>query len=368
MKVLYIITSTEMGGAEKALSALAQFIAENGNEVRVLCVRPLGQVAFSMQKNGIDVKTISHKLPGKIIQKIRTEIQSFQPDIVHAMLFRAIEYSRLACAGTSVKLIVTPHFDLSKKSFLLRLADRLLKSQDILTVAESFSTAEYLIDKQGYSKDKVYLLPNGIDKDKFFKDESLRTVLRNQYGFHVKTIVFVCVARLVSVKDPITLLKAFRNVWMRNPDVRLVYVGEGAERNKIEEYIRQSGMQDCVVLVGEQREVNAYLNMADVFVLPSLEESLPLALLEALHVGLPCVVSQVGDMPRWVEHGKNGYVFPSGDVTLLSCFLNLLAENETSREEMGLASLEKAGEAQDNLTQYQQLYQQLIDGKFSREN
>ena len=108
--------------------------------------------------------------------------------------------------------------------------------------------------------------------------------------------------------------------------------------------------------------------MADVFVLPSLEESLPLSLLEALQVGLPCVVSKVGDMPRWVEHGKNGYIFNPQDITLLSCFLNLLLEDETSRREMGENSLEKASEITDNLTHYQQIYQQLVSGKFSREN
>ena len=368
MKILYIISSTQTGGAEKALSVLTKAVSKSGNQVKVLCIKRLGNVAVEMERNGIEVKSIHSKLPGKVIQKIREEVKSFQPDIVHAMLFRAIEYARLACAGTKVKLIVTPHFDLSKKPFLLRLLDRLLKVQDTLTVAESLSTADYLIKHQRYDKNKVYLLPNSIDKTQFYKDITLREQERARYGFHVKTIVFICVARLAGVKDPMTLLQAFRNVWLRHPQVRLIYVGEGEERAKMERYIRQSGMKDCVILAGEQSQVNAYLNMADVFVLPSLEESLPLALLEALQVGLPCVVSNVGDMPNWVEHGKNGYVFQPQDITLLSCFLNLLVENESTRLEMGENSLEKASQITDNLTHYQQIYQQVVSGEFSREN
>ena len=136
----------------------------------------------------------------------------------------------------------------------------------------------------------------------------------------------------------------------------------------MENYIHQSGMDKNVILVGEQADINAYLNMADVFVLSSIEESLPLALLEALNVGLPCIVSHVGDMPLWVEHGQNGYVFNPGDITLLSCLLNLLADNQQARIEMGAKSLAKAAQMTDAFAQYQQIYQQLIGGQFSREN
>jgi len=368
MKILYVITSTETGGAEKALSALAQETVRQGHTVRILCIKKLGRIAEQLQQNGLEVKTIYSKLPGQIVRKLKAQMADFRPDIVHAMLFRAIELARLACDKNSVKLVVTPHFDLSKKNFLFRLADRLLEVKDTLAIAESFSTAEYLIKQQGYPKNKVYLLPNGIDKTQFYRDESLREKMRKAKSFHVKTVVFLCVARLSPVKDPLTLLQAFRNVWLRNKETRLVYVGEGQERSKLEAYLRQNGMEKTVFLEGEKDNINDYLNMADVFVLPSKEESLPLALLEALQVGLPCVVSRVGDMPLWVEHGQNGYVFNPGDITLLSCLLNELADNEKLRREMGEKSLEKAAQIIDSFTQYQQIYQQVVTGEFSREN
>ncbi len=368
MKILYVITSTETGGAEKALLALSGAVAAQGHQVRIICLKPLGRVAAEMQQNGLDVKSIYGRLPGRIVHRLKKEIELFRPDLVHAMLFRAIEYARMACDGKSVRLIVTPHFDLSKKPFLFRLADRLLKEKDTLAVAESMATAEYLIKHQGYHKDKVYLLPNGVDRSLFYRDNSLRVMMRNKYSFHVKTLVFICVARLAAVKDPLTLIQAFRNVWMRFPDVRLIYVGEGGERAKLEAYIRESGMQACVQLVGEQTNINAYLNMADVFVLTSIEESLPLALLEAICVGLPCIVSRVGDMPLWVEHGENGFVFPPGDITLLSCFMNEIAEDEEKRRLMGDNSLKKSSRITDNFQQYQQIYQQVLSGEFSREN
>lgn len=364
MKILYVITSTQTGGAEKALAALVMQTVQE-NQVKVVSLKPLGPVALELKKSGAEVVSLNMKgfIPFGIVKKLQAEILSFQPDIVHAMLFRGIELTRLACAGKGLKLISTPHFDLSKKKFILRFIDKLLKDLDTLTVAESFSTARYLVEKQHYQKDKVFLLPNGADKTVFFSDESLRRNMRTQYGFTADNTVFISVARLAPVKDPVTLLQAFRNVWRGNSAARLVYVGEGEERPKLENFIRQSGMEEAVLLAGEQRDINAWLNMADVFVLTSVEESLPIALLEALRVGLPCVVTNVGDMSLWVEHGKNGFVCKPGDILLLSCFLTELLSRE-KREELQRGGVNISQRIGDTSPQYQHLYQQIYVNSF----
>ena len=81
MKILYVITSTETGGAEKALSALSLEMVQQGHTVRVLCLKPLGPVAEQMRQNNIEVKTLHSKLPGRAVRKIKAEIESFRPDI-----------------------------------------------------------------------------------------------------------------------------------------------------------------------------------------------------------------------------------------------------------------------------------------------
>ena len=206
MRISYVISSTQTGGAEKFLASLAKVIIQKGHQVRVICLKPLGPIAKLLQTQGAEVTQLpAGKLPGKQIRALRKEIEQFKPDLIHAMLFRAIEYTRLACAGKDIKLITTPHFDFSKRPFLYRVADCLLKEKDTLTIAESVSTGNYLIKKQHYRKDKVYILPNGVDKNRFYKDTSLRKAMRDKYGFHVKTTVFICVARLAEVKEPLLL-------------------------------------------------------------------------------------------------------------------------------------------------------------------
>lgn len=364
MKILYVITSTDVGGAEKALLELAVKTAQV-HSVRVVCLKPLGPVAQELATHHVGVISLNMRgYGGRIIQKLASQIKDFQPDIVHAMLYRAIEYARVACAGKKVKLISTPHFDLSKKMFPLRWADKLLKDLDTLTVAESFSTARYLIEKQKYNKNKVYLLPNGVDKTVFYADETLRDKMRKKYAYAPEHIVFIEVARLTPVKDPMTLLKAFRNVARTYTNARLIYVGEGKKRTELEDFIRQNGLEKVVLLAGEQENINEWLNMADVFVLPSIEESLPLSLLESIQVGLPCLVSKVGDMPLWVEHGKNGFVFPSKDITLLSCFMAELINNAQLRETMRDNSIQISRRIGQSSQQYQQIYQQVLNNSF----
>lgn len=364
MKILYVITTTDLGGAEKALVGLVSHLSKK-NKIKVVSLKPLGSVAAELRRAGAEVVSlnVTNFLPFGIVKKLQAEILAFKPDIVHSMLLRGIEFARLACAGKGIKLLTTPHFDWAKQPFFIRFIDRMLKDLDTLSIAESFSTARYLTEKQYYRKDRVFLLPNGADKTVFFRDEALRQEMRKQYGYTPENTVFISVARLDPVKNPMVLLQSFRNIWRGNSLARLVYVGEGNEYAKLKSFIQESGMQESVYLAGKQENINAWLNMSDVFVLVSKEESLPLSLLEALRVGLPCIVSKVGDMPLWVEHGKNGFVCAPGDITLLSCFLTecLSAERRTK---MGEESVKMADKITDTFPQYQHLYQQVLMNSF----
>lgn len=370
MKILYLITSTEMGGAEKSLADLALGISKE-HTVRVLSLRPLGKFAEVLQKQGIEVISFNvtkRGWPGKLIKQIKAQLDKFQPDLVHAMLYWGIELARIACSARPIKLITTPHFDLSKMSFYQRVLDFVLKGKDTVTIAESFSTAQYLISHQKYPKEKVFFLPNSIDKTKFFRQNSLRKAMRAKYHYEEDEVVILQVSRLEPVKNPLLLLTAFRNILRSCPKARLIYVGDGREREKMESFIKETDLTGKVLLAGTQQNINEWLNMADIFVLPSNEESLPLSLLEALQVGLPCVVSRVGDMPLWVKPGENGFVFPPGDITLLSCFLTELCTQKDVRIKQGKISSEKIDKSGLSCQQYQHIYKQLLAGEFSREN
>ena len=339
MKILYVCTSTERGGAEKALQALVLAARAAGHQVRVLSLRPAGAVARALQKEGID--TLSFEVTDKsspvqaagALARLVKEIQTFQPDIVHGFLYRAIQLCRQAKKYANFKLVTTPHYDLSKKNYFLRLWDRSLKNADDASCAESQQTADFLREKQKYPK--VYLICNGVNSAYFIPDAQARANERKKLGFLPENTVFCCVARLAKEKNQEILLHAFAFVHAKNPSVRLLFVGDGAEQKRLLHLIRQNNLEKEVVWVGEVPDVKPYLQAADVFVLPSKTESLPLALLEACACELPAIVSKAGDMPQVVRHGETGFVFNGTDAVLLSALMAELVENTALRQKMG---------------------------------
>ena len=361
MKILYVITSTDVGGAEKSLVSLVKTVSPP-HTVRVVSLKTCGPVAQELQALGASVTSLNMTGSGLgCVSQLKKEIETFQPDIVHAMLFRAIEFSRLACAGQNIKLITTPHFDLSQKPLWMRWLDRALKSLDSVSTAESVSTFNYLRDIQHYPPKKTALIANSTKKSLFFKDNSIRAQMRQKNGFSDKDIIFLSVARLSPVKNPVKLLQAFAQIVPTCPHAKLVFVGEGELRSDLENLIKVNFLEDKVLLAGEQKNSNDWLNMADIFVLVSKEESLPLALLEAQQVGLPCIVSKVGDMPKQVEHGKTGFVCNPQDEMLMTCLLAELYENKKLRQRMAAETLRRAGEKKDCFEQYKQLYEQVVN-------
>ncbi len=361
MKLLYIITSTDVGGAEKSLLNLVQSVSPL-HAVRVVSLKKCGPLAADLQAAGASVTSLEMTGAGLgCVSKLVREIEVFKPDIVHAMLFRSMEFARLACAGRSVKLITTPHFDFSQKPLWMRWLDRTLKNIDCVSTAESASTYNYLTQHLHYSPSKTRLIANSVKKSLFFKDNSIKKQMRAKNGFSEQDVIFLSVARLAKVKNPLQTLKAFAAIAPDCPHAKLVFVGEGELRAELTSNIKVNFLEEKVKLVGYQTNLNDWLNMADVFVLLSLEESLPLALLEAQQVGLPCLVSRVGDMPQRVEHGKNGFICNPHDTMLMSCLLAELYENKTLRTQMGAETMRRTAGEKDSCQQYQQLYQQLVN-------
>ncbi len=371
MKILYVCTTTDLGGAERALLQLARAAHDAGHTVKVLCLKPLGVVAEEIKKNKIEICSLD--LQGRFgpvqtagaLSRLIAKIQDFSPDIVHAFLYRAIQFARLAKRRLSFTLITTPHYDLSKKNYFLRLCDRALKDADDVSCAESHTTFSFLLENQKYKKEKMRLVCNGVDAAFFAPNPTARQTERTRLGFGPQEVVFCCVARLTALKNQALLLKSFAAVAAKNPFLRLLVVGDGSENANLRRFSQKEGLNKKIIFTGQVSDVRSFLWAADIFVLPSLEESLPLSLLEAGACGLPAIVSKVGDMPIVVKHGQNGFVFNGTDFVLLSALLAELAENSSLRKQMGNKFIEII---KKDYVLPEPFYLNLYQEKFSREN
>jgi len=152
-----------------------------------------------------------------------------------------------------------------------------------------------------------------------------------------KRLVFV--GRLAAVKGVPVLLEALARLRAQDPEVTLTLVGDGPERGWIEAHIGELGLGDAVTITGylSQEAVAGELAKADIFVLPSFAEGVPVVLMEAMATGLPVVTTRIAGIPELVEDGVSGLVVPPGDVVGLAEALGALLADPARRTEMGAA-------------------------------
>jgi glycosyltransferase involved in cell wall biosynthesis len=185
------------------------------------------------------------------------------------------------------------------------------------------------------SKARVTLIPNGVDLQ-IFKPRPQTLAKR---PFHV-----LCVARLIERKGQHYLIEAVKKLTDLGIEVVLSLVGTGDSQKDYERKAMNLGIQSHVQFVGyvSREEISLYYNAAHVFVLPSYNEGMSLAVLEAMAAGLPVVVTRTGGTTELVEEGVNGFVFDWADVDTLTNYLHVLAADHSLLRNMGAASRSRA--------------------------
>ncbi len=197
----------------------------------------------------------------------------------------------------------------------------------------------------GVSDKKLFFAPYAVDNNFFFQKseeiKSSRIELRTKYGFGVGDTVLLFVGKLIEKKRPQDLLLAYRKLVLENPNLKLVFVGDGNLRLGLE---KEATNLPGVVFVGfkNQSELSEFYTLADVFVLPSgMGETWGLVINEAMCFGLPVLVSSlVGCGSNLVKEGKNGFIFQFGDIEDLCVKLKLLVSISHKMSEFGHESKE----------------------------
>ena len=197
--------------------------------------------------------------------------------------------------------------------FALRHADRVVTvSRDLFDIARGI----------GVDERRLRYIPNGVDPEAFAAGDA--EVGRRLTGLRAGRRTIVSVGQLERVKGHTILIEAFRQLRQKRPEVALVIAGDGTLRAQLEEQIRAGGLGDDVRLLGSvsYRQVPDLLAAADIVALPSLNEGMPLAAIEALAAGRPLVGSAVGGTPEVVDHDRHGLLVPPGDAEALAAALD----------------------------------------------
>lgn len=207
-------------------------------------------------------------------------------------------------------------------------------------VAVSEQVKEIAIREEGVKPEKILVILNGIEP-LAPPDESVLQRLRKEIGINPDDFVYLTISRLTIQKGHTFLLEAIPSVLSSYPDSSIfLFVGDGHQKGILEEKVNRLGLSGKVFLIGTRKEIPEFLSLADVFVLPSLWEGMPLALLEAMSVGLPVVATRVEGVSTLIEDGKNGILVSPENTEALAKALIDIRSNPDSRSSFGQLNLE----------------------------
>jgi len=265
---------------------------------------------------------------------VRREIDAFKPDIVHAFLWRAIQFARWSKKG-DFRLAASPRVNYRTRSPLIRWIDRRGRQLDDAVICESQSSADFLINSQGYAPEKVSVIRNGVDCAKWAFTPAERLAAREKLGLSENEILIFSAGRLDAQKGQEYLIKAAGILSRRAVKARLAVAGGGPLMGKLS---RLACEVPGAALLGEQPDVRPWLFAADIFALPSLWEGIPNALLEAMSAGLACAASDVDGVREAAEDGKTALLVPPGDAPALASALERLCSDSELRNRLGSAA------------------------------
>jgi len=333
VKVLQLISSGGYYGAENMLLNLCASQEQSGcqNSLLLFYNVHVPNVEFyeRARRRGLSVRMVHCKgrADWRAVRQIEEYIQEDAVDLVHTHGYKADLYGYLAAWRCHKPVVATCHNWVGGTAALgiYNHLDRMVLKKFNALAAVSDAVAHRLL-AFGVPTEKIKTIANGIDVTAFERAQPL-PLLKAEDG----TVVGI-VARLDLQKGFEYLLRAARDLCKTTPDLKIVIVGEGPDREKIEEMIEQYGLQSNVILAGQQSNMPAVYAAMDIFVLPSLNEGLPMTVLEAMAASKPVIASRVGAIPSVIKDGENGLLVAAKDSEgLRNAIANLLSDPERRR-------------------------------------
>lgn len=364
MKVMHITFNMAIGGTEQVIKQLVLGMMPYGVNSEIICIdNSLGPIGLQLEKNGVPISVLSRK-PGidlGIVKKIRSEILEKKVDVLHCHQYTPWFYGLLGSVGTGVRVVFTEHgrFYPDKKRYKAAFLNPLMALFTNRVVAISKATSIALSRFEFIPQKFIEVVYNGVRG--MTKDSRASTLVRNEIGVGGDALVFGTVSRLDSVKNQRMMISAFRSFRNRGGEGRLLIVGDGPERASLEEQVKNLDLTSDVVFTGFIDNPEAHLGAMDVFLLSSFTEGTSMTLLEAMSLGIPQIVTNVGGNPEIVKDGKTGVLLESDNVEAMSSAMLALSADTIRRSEFAEASIQhfKANFSLDTMIdRYLQIYRQ----------
>ena len=353
-RICHVSMTLLTGGLERLLVEFGRHHDSQRFDLRFITLAELGPPADELRNMGFSVESVDLPRRGKLaaLRSLRDHLQRNRVDVVHTHNTYAHFYGTVAASWAGVSHIINSQHGRgcgprTKDRLLFRLAN--MKAARVVGVSED--AAALCRGEDPWAADRTKVIWNGIDTSRFV------------YRGPSNAPVAISVARLSPEKDFPTLLQATAIVVRQVPDFKLLMIGNGAERARLEALTQALGIDANVEFLGERSDVPELLAQAGFFVSSSKSEGISLTILEAMAVGLPVVTTRVGGNPEIVVEGQTGHLVPDQNPdALAAAMLQMLAQRDTwpAMGQRGRQRVEQQFEIRTMIRQYEELYTEVL--------
>ncbi len=344
--------------------SLASGLSRRDFSAAIITLKPPGNLHRLAEAEGIPIYSLM--IRGRMTC-ILAPIRLFRfllikrPDVLQTFLFLPNLLGRIAGKAAGIPVVVCGQRSTDPwRGRHHQIIERLTACCCSLVVSNSEAGRRMLVEKAMLAPEKVTVITNGVPPAPALN----KSEARQKIGAEPDTLLVGTVGNLRKPKGYHYLLPAFREVLSVFPDARLLIAGDGPQKQSLIDFSRRLGIARSVDFLGFQENLKTFYASVDVFVLPSLWEGLPVALLEAMSYGLPVVSTQVSGIPEVVTSGQEGFLVEPANPQQIAEKLLCLLKNAPLRTAMGDRGRKRVSRdfnRDSMVVQYQSLYKQLTE-------
>ena len=341
MNILILIDSLDFGGAEKQAMLDANVLVKEGHNVEIVCFKT-GDLASELDEK-VRLTVVTEKGYAGRIKKVVGIIKSKHIDWLLAHMFRAEVVGSIAGWMTGRYVVLNEHGLGVKRGLIQRLGMYIVSHLANEVWCASEACRQFRVQREKVSEKKARVVYNCFTPFSSEKGNDINGELAGKLGginseSDGPPVVVGYVGRFDPVKRLPFLVEAAEQ--LREMNVLFVLVGDGIEMKKVRSEIERHGLLEKFALPGFVHNPHSYYDLFDIFVLPSIRESLSMSLLEAGSYAVPAVAFDVGGNREIIKHGETGFLVDDGGIDGLVQSLSELIQNREHRLNMGLKAKE----------------------------
>ena len=332
-RVLWLIDSLTAGGAESLTASLAEHHDTRRLELHIGCLKRIDGNDFEqrIRDSGTPLKIFNIRNLRDVTgyRHLLNHVRELMPDVIHSHLTSSSIYGSLLSMQTGIPLVSSMHVmpeksrGIRRKMLRQQLEILLLRRHAARIIMVSAAARDAWIANGTFRPDRLHVIHNGIPV--IPTDTAARQRVRQKLGLEADKTVIACISVMRPGKGLEYLLEAFAR--LRQPGLRLLLIGDGPERYRLESLSGELGITDRITWTGFRHDTAHLLAASDLFVLPSLFDAFPTVLIEAMMLGIPVIASNTGGIPEIVQHDRSGLLTRPGSPFALQQAVNRLLED-----------------------------------------